>query len=76
MTTVHYIVHNYNVQCIILYQEHTSLYSLHSTCIVCVCVCVCVLQVRPSTSLGQLSQILEKDHFAIVMTESKKRDGM
>ena len=34
------------------------------------------VQVTPSTSLGQLSKILEKDHYAIVMNESNKRDGI
>ena len=30
----------------------------------------------PNTSLGQLSKILEKDHYAIVMHDSNKRDGI
>ena len=34
------------------------------------------MQVSQGTTLGQLSQILENDHYAIIMNESKKRDGM
>ncbi|CAI8049770.1 Cystathionine beta-synthase [Geodia barretti] len=32
-------------------------------------------KVMPNTSLGQLSKILEKDHYAIVMHDSNKRDA-